>query len=79
MTVTIYDFIDTLEKEFDDVSRGTLKPETIIASVIEMSSINSLIFLALIKTEYGKSIKAGALINSVTIEDLYMAVFHSKE
>lgn len=74
MDIQIEDFIKVLENEFDELPPGKIMPDTVIASVIEMSSINALIFLALIKTEYDIALTAGDLLSAKTVSDLYCAV-----
>ncbi len=79
MKININLFISILETEFDIDPKGTLKEETVIASVIEMSSINALIFLSVIKTEFNIVLTAADLINSNTISDLYNVIISKSE
>jgi acyl carrier protein len=79
MKVSIEEFIQVLEQEFDQLKPGSILPETVIESVIEMSSINALIFLALIKTEFDIALTAGDLLNAKTVQDLYDVVLFKSE
>jgi len=74
MKASIEEFIQVLEQEFDQLKPGSILPGTVIESVIEMSSINALIFLALIKTEFDIALTAGDLLNAKTVQDLYDVV-----
>lgn len=74
MNIEINDFIRLLEEEFELATETSLSPETVIESVIEMSSVNALIFLALIKTEYDVALTAGDLLHARTIRDLFDVV-----
>jgi acyl carrier protein len=74
MNIEISDFIRLLEEEFELASEEAITPDTVIESVIEMSSINALIFLALIKTEYDVALTAGDLLHAKTIQDLFDVV-----
>jgi len=74
MKPDITDFITLLEKEFDLNSPSGMTPQTVIRSVIEMSSINALIFIALIKTEYDVSITANDLMHAETVGHLFDAI-----
>lgn len=70
----IEDFIARLEEEYEDIAPGTLKPQSIFREVFEWSSINALILIALVKTEYDVVINADDIANSKTIEDLYKII-----
>ena len=67
----IEDFITRIEEEFDDIEPGTLKPESIFREVFEWNSINALILIALVKTEYDVAINAEDIANSKTVADIY--------
>lgn len=67
----IEDFIAKLEEEYEDIAPGTLKPGSVYREVFEWSSINALILIALVKTEYDVTIKAEDIANSQTVEDLF--------
>ena len=73
----IEDFITRLEEEYEDITPGTLKPESIFREVFEWSSINALILIALVKTDYDTVINAEDIASSKTIEDLYK-IIHSR-
>jgi acyl carrier protein len=70
----IEDFIVKLEEEYEDIGPGTLKPQSVFREVFEWSSINALILIALVKTEYDITINAEDIANSKTIEDLYKII-----
>lgn len=69
--MTIQDFITRLEEEFDDLQPGVLKPESNFREAFEWSSVNALILIALVKTEYDVTINAADITQSKTINDLY--------
>lgn len=71
MQLQISDFIDLLEREFPEINKGVLKEDTVIEQVIEMSSMNALILISLVKTEYGVSLHAKDLLQAKTVRDLY--------
>jgi len=70
----IEDFISKLEEEYEDITPGTLKPQSVFREVFEWSSINALILIALVKTEYDVTINAEDIANSMTIEDLFKII-----
>lgn len=70
----IDDFITRIEEEFDDLTPGTLKPESIFREVFEWNSINALILIAMVKTEYDVAINAEDIANSKTVEDIFKII-----
>jgi acyl carrier protein len=72
--MTIEDFIARIEEEFDDLEPGMLKPESNFREVFEWNSINALILIALVKTEYDVAINAEDITKSKTVNDLYHIV-----
>jgi acyl carrier protein len=72
--MTIQDFIARIEEEFDDLEPGALKPESNFREVFEWNSINALILIALVKTEYDVTINAVDITKSKTVNDLYKIV-----
>ena len=70
----IEDFIANLEEEYEDIEKGTLRPDSVFREVFEWSSINALILIALVKTQYDVTINAEDIAGSVTVEDLYKIV-----
>ncbi|MGE5382507.1 MAG: acyl carrier protein [Omnitrophica WOR_2 bacterium] len=69
--MNIQDFIVKIEEEFDDIQPGSLKPESIFREVFEWNSINALILIAMVKTEYDVTVNAEDIANSKTVEDIY--------
>ena len=69
--MTIEEFIAKLEEEFDDMKPGILKPESIFREKFEWNSINALILIALIKTEYDVAINAEDIQSSKSVLDLF--------
>lgn len=70
----IEDFIARLEEEYEDIAPGTLKPQSVFREVFEWSSINALILIALVKTEYDVVMTAEDIAASKTIQDLYKII-----
>jgi acyl carrier protein len=67
----IEDFISKLEEEYEDIKPGTLKPKSLFREIFEWSSINALILIALVKTNYDVTINAEDIAGSHTVEDLF--------
>ena len=70
----IEDFIAKLEEEYEDLAPGTLRPESVFREVFEWNSINALILIALVKTEYDVTINAEDIASSKTVHDLFRII-----
>ena len=70
----IEDFIAKLEEEYEDLTPGTLKPDSVFREVFEWNSINALILIALVKTEYDVTINAEDIATSKTVADLFRII-----
>ncbi len=70
----IEDFILKLEAEFEDLEPGKLKAESNFREAFEWNSINALILIALIKTEYNVSINAEDIQKSKSVSDIFEIV-----
>lgn len=74
MEIGIDKFIKLVEDEFDDLEPGLMKPESKFKEVMEWNSINALIFVALVKTEFDVDVNADDLIKSETVQEIYNLV-----
>jgi acyl carrier protein len=72
--MNIETFISQLETEFTDIEAGTLKPDTKYRDVFEWNSVNALILIALVSTEYDVVLNADDIRSSVTILDIYKVI-----
>ena len=72
--MNIDEFINHIEDEFDDLKPGILKPESNFREVFDWNSINALILIALVKTEYDVTITADDLIKSKTVQNIYSII-----
>lgn len=72
--MTIEEFIKNIETEFEELEAGKLQPETHFREVFDWNSINALILIAMVKTEYGATINAEDIQKSKSINDLYEIV-----
>jgi acyl carrier protein len=70
----IEDFIRQIEGEFDDLKPGALRPESNFREVFEWNSINALILIAMVKTEYDVTLTADDLVKSKTVNDIFSIV-----
>ena len=72
--MNINEFIKCIEGEFDDLKPGALKADSKFREVFEWNSINALILIAMVKTEYDVTLTADDLIKSKTVNDIYSLV-----
>jgi acyl carrier protein len=72
--MNVDEFIKKIEAEFEDLEPGKLKPDSNFRDMFDWSSVNALILIALISTEYDVTINAEDLRSSKTINDIYRIV-----
>jgi len=75
----VEEFISKLEEQFDDLPKGKLKPDHNFREIFEWNSINALIVIALVQTEYGVMIDAEDLRKSKTLNDIYRIIDQRRE
>ena len=75
----IENFISVIEEEFEDIEPGVLKADSIFREHFEWNSINALIYIALIDTEYGVMMTADDIASAKTIQDLFEIILTKKE
>lgn len=68
------DFINKFEAEIQDLIPGTLKPETVFKQLDSWNSMQALIFIAMVDSEYGITLTAENLYECSTLADLFLLV-----
>ncbi len=71
MSITIEDFIKKIEDEFDELEPGKLKPDSVFREMFDWNSINALVLIAMVKTEYDVTLNADDLTQSKTVKDVF--------
>lgn len=74
----ISEFIKKIEAEVEELTPGTLKPETAFRNLTEWSSMHALIIIALVDMEYDVTITGDDLRKCTTINDIYNFVKSKK-
>ena len=74
MALNIDDFIKKIEDEFDELEPGKLKPESAFRQMFDWNSINALVLIAMVKTEYNVTINADDLTKSKTVKDIFKII-----
>lgn len=72
--MNIKEFIQKIEVEFPDMEQGILQSDSVFREVMNWNSINALILIALVDTEYDVILTADDLRASSTINDLFNLV-----
>jgi acyl carrier protein len=72
--MNIDDFAKRLEEEFEEIPEGALKSDVRFRDIFEWNSMNALLLMALISTEYDVNISADELRNCNTLGELYTIV-----
>jgi len=70
----VNDFIKKIEAEFEDLEPGKLKPESNFRDMFDWSSVNALILIAMVNTEYDVIITAEDLRASKTVQELFNVI-----
>ena len=76
--MTIDEFAQKVEKEFDELAPGSLEPNKPVEELMEWSSMNLLLLLSFVKTEFGVNLSARELKKCETLQELY-DVIQSKQ
>lgn len=69
--ISIKEFIEKLEEEFDDVESGSLTNDTNYREIENWGSMHALIIIALVDTEWDVSLNGSDLKSTNTIQELY--------
>lgn len=69
--MSVEEFTQLLEKEFEDIPAGTLTPSTNYRDIPNWSSMHALIIIAFADANFGVELTASDLRNTQTIQDLY--------
>ncbi len=69
-------FIKDIEEEFEDLKKGVLQPDAMLADYFEWNSINALIMSAMIRTNYNVTITGEDFGDISTVESLYNIVMN---
>ena len=77
--MTIDGFIELIEEEFEDLPKGVLTADVPFRDVFQWTSMNALLLMALINTEFDVAIEAEDLKNSTTIRDIFNTILKKRE
>ncbi len=68
------DFIDNLAEQFDDTDASEIQADTVFQELDEWSSLTAMSIIAMVKTQYGKTITGRDVRRCSTVEDLFNLV-----
>ena len=72
------DFIKKFEAEIEDIEPGTIKPDTVFKQLNFWNSMQALIFIAMVDSEYNITLTAENLQECETVSDLFHLVNEKK-
>lgn len=70
----IQEFIKKIEAEFEEITPGTIVPESKFRDVLDWSSVNALTVIALVDCEYDVILTAEDFMKSETIQDIFSII-----
>ncbi len=77
--MSIDEFVTKLEAEFEDIPKGTLKPETDYRSIKGWSSMHALIIIAFVDIQFNITLSGTDLKSTQTVQDLYNLIQTKKQ
>lgn len=72
--ITLDDFTRKIEAEFEEISPGTLTPDTQYRSIESWSSMHALIIIAFFDSNFNIALTGADLKSAQSIRDLYAIV-----
>ena len=69
--MVLEDFIVDFADQFDDTDISEIKADTAFHKLDEWSSLTAMAVIAMVRTQYGKTISGKEMKECVTVEDLY--------
>ena len=72
------DFIMNFAEQFDDIEENEIKADTDFTELDEWSSLTVLSIIAMVKTEYGKTVTGTEIRSCDTVEDLFNLINQKK-
>ena len=68
------EFLKNFEEQFDEIEPNSLTLETEFREIEEWSSLNALLIVAMVDTEYGITLTGDDIVKSKTVGDIYKVV-----
>jgi acyl carrier protein len=72
------EFIEKLEGEFEDLPKGSLKPDTDYRTIKGWSSMHALIIIAFVDINFNFTLNGTDLKSTKTVSDLYNLIQQKK-
>lgn len=76
--ISVEEFTQLLEKEFDDVEQGSLHPAMSYRDIPHFGSIHALVIIAFVDNQFDVLLSGEDLRNTQTIQDLYDLILTKK-
>lgn len=69
--VSLEKFIESIEEEFDELEKGQIDANQDYNSYLDWNSMNTLLLMALVRAELGKSVSVDELRSCKSFKELY--------
>ena len=69
--MNLNDFVLKFEEQLEEVTPGTIKPETVFRELPEWDSMGGLVIIAMIDREYNKQVTGDEMVSAQTVADLF--------
>jgi acyl carrier protein len=76
--MSLNEFIEKLEGEFEDLPKGSLSPDTDYRNIKGWSSMHALIIIAFVDINFNLTLNGSDLRSTKTVSDLYNLVQQKK-
>ena len=77
--MNLQEFIENFAAQFDDTDEALFTAETEFKALDEWSSLTALSIIAMVDDEYDVIIKGSDILNSDTIQDLYLKLLKDNQ
>lgn len=75
----IQEFLSAFESEISDIDPGTIKEDTVFKELDSWNSMQALIFIAMVDSQYSVTLTAENLHDCTTVSDLFSLIRQKKE
>lgn len=74
MKVDFDQFIGIIEDEFDEIAKGSIQRDSLLADFIEINSLNTLVLSIVFESEFNQTIEFEKIKRVENFEDLYALI-----
>ncbi|MDI3318636.1 acyl carrier protein [Pinibacter soli] len=67
-------FVQDFEAEFEEVTAGSIKPETELESIDEWGSLQALVIISMLDSKYNVNVSGAELYGAKTVNDIFKLI-----